>query len=103
MTGLSARHESPDGYSARVPSRLPVLPRVRSATVQVFLSHSGTRSKAMADALYKWVPSVFQSVEPFPSLDQPGRHGPGMRYRDISGRGTFPRSRPPPFGWLGWV
>jgi len=37
--------------------------------VKVFLSHSGTRSKAMADAIYKWLPSVIQSVEPFSSLD----------------------------------
>ncbi len=76
MTDLSAPGTKAGRLQRALAVEVAVLPRVRSAAVKVFLSHSGTRSKAMADALYKWLPSVIQSVEPLPTLDQPGRHDP---------------------------
>ena len=35
--------------------------------MKVFISWSGTRSKALANALHKWLPMVLQYVEPWVS------------------------------------
>jgi hypothetical protein len=53
-------------------------PESRSGTMQVFISWSGSVSRGIAEALYKWLPSVIQAVKPYFSPEIK----PGVRWRD---------------------
>jgi TIR domain len=49
--------------------------------MKVFISWSGDRSKAVADALYQWLPTIIQSVEPWMSehdIDKGTRNIPAI-------------------------